>query len=283
MIKPIPRDLSDNVKAMKKLLNLFRPLPVKAGVGYGFAFALALVLSLAASPSGSWAQEEGPELPPVRIAFRTLMLQGTLGGPHLHLIDGKGNRMEILVFTTNLSHKTYEYTGPNPLVFYQEQDRVASFTVPQGMSEMILLFIEKKNREPGEPKFRIAGMEADAVNFPLGSYLFINFSDLDVAAQIDKERIRLKPKEQKLVKLSYEENTSIAARFAEFRGGEWVRSYQLAWYFQPTARKMVFLTRDGDVDNSLRVRTITDRYFSPLPPEEEEEGREANRVDPGEK
>ena len=177
--------------------------------------------------------------------------------------------MQIMLFGTNLSHATYEYTGPNPIVFHQDEGPIASFTVPEGMREMILFFIEQKNVQPGEPKFRISAMEADAANFPLGSYLFINFSDLDVAAQIDETRIRLRPKGRQLVQLRHTESKSIAARFLEFRNGEWVRSYQLAWYFRPDARKMVFLTRSDDVDQSLRLRTVTDRHFSPLPPDEE--------------
>ena len=217
------------------------------------------------------AQDAPQPAPPVRIAFRTLLLQGTLNGPHLRMVDETGEPMDVMVFTTNLSHKTYGYSGQNPLIFYQENEVVASFTVPEGLREMILLFIEQKNPAPGEMKFRIFAMEADSVNFPIGSYLFMNLSDLEVAAEIDSQLIRLNPRDQKLVVLPYKQNTTIAARFAERRGGEWVRSYQLAWYFRPTARNIVFLTRDNDVDRSLRLRTITDRHFTPLPPEEEEE------------
>jgi len=226
-----------------------------------FWIASALVLHAQAVP---------PDLPPVRIAFRTLLLQGSLDGPHLRVVDGEGASMDVMVFATNLSHATYKYSGPNPLIFYQENEAVARFTVPEGPREMILLFIEQKNREPGELKFRIFAMEADAVKFPPGSYLLINFTDLDVAAEIDTKLILLKPRDQKLVVLPYDQNTSIAARFAERRDGAWVRSYQLAWYFNPTARNMVFLTRNDDVDRSLRLRTIGDRHYMPLPPPEED-------------
>ncbi len=219
------------------------------------------------------AQEPPPELPPVRVAFRTLLLQGSLDGPHLRVVDATGAPMSVMLFTTNISRSTYRYTGPNPLVFYQDNEPVARFTVPEGMNEMILLFVEQKNREPGEMKFRIFAMNADSVNYPLGSYFFMNFSGLEVAVEIDEKLIRLKPGDQTLVSLPYEKNTNITARFAELRGGEWVRSYQLAWYFKPTVRSMVFLTRDDDVDRSLRLRTITDRHYTPLPPPEEEEQR----------
>lgn len=220
------------------------------------------------------AQSEPAEPPPVRIAFRTFMLQGSLSGPPLQLIDGARKQINVRVLNTHLSYATFNYYGPNPLLFYQEEELVASFTVPEGMREMILFFVERKNRVPGEPKFHITAMEADAVNFPLGSYLFINFSDLDIAAQIDKTRIQLGPQDQKLVTLSHENDTSITARFAERRNGEWVRSYQLAWFFQPNARRMVFLTQDDDVDQSLRLRTVTDRNYRPMPPEVEENDAE---------
>ncbi len=220
-----------------------------------------------------WSRDQDSAESKTELSFRTLLLSGSFGDAHPSIRNADGSFLPVPTSGMSLSRTAIPYQGPNPIVFYLEGQAVASVQIPGGMKEAILLFEEVVAPEEKDPRFRVIPIPADAEQFPPGSYLFFNFTDLELAADIDSNPIRLAPGDQKLLVLSHEKNSNIAARFSERRDGEWRRSYQLAWYFKPSSRSMVFLTRDDDVDRSLRLRTVSDRHAPPMPPPEEETGK----------
>jgi hypothetical protein len=230
-----------------------------------FAFSTIILSVVAAIVAG--ADENNAD---ITVSFRSFLLNGSGTDFPLYFIDSEGDRQYVILSHTNISRESYAYRGPNPITFYEEIKPVASHTVPVGMREMILIFEENPHDQLDQLRYHITSVESDAVSFPLGSYLFFNQTEFDLAVQLDDELSHIAPYSRKLVCLGFDDSRALAARFFALKGETWERHYQLAWYFRPTTRQLVFLSRDTDVDRSLRIRTITDRHFQPLPPEEDD-------------
>lgn len=225
-----------------------------------------------------WAQPLPEEEEVIELTFRSLLMGGDDERiSTIFFIDEKKRRTYIDANMHFLSERTYKYKGLNPIIFYDDSGPIASFEVPkvpegvERLSDAILFFIPNPVQEPGKPAYIVYAMDNSHKAYPPGSYLLMNFTKRRVAARIGDRNVELRPGQQQLVTLTFGENRNIAARFWEEIDGEWVRSYQVAWYYRHTARQMVFLTQNNDRRGTMSIRMVSDWGRPPPPPEPETE------------
>lgn len=238
--------------------------------------ACCLTIFLAFTPAHSQVRDESIAPNQIEVSFRTIVLSGSFHETHPEIRLPGGTLLPITTHGTHLSKQVYRYVGPNPIVVYLDERPVADIHVPEDMTEAFFLFYQRPSGETDDgPQYQVETVYADAGRFPWGSYMFTNSSGLNLEVLLDGHNVALPPAARELVRIDGEEARTVAARFFVVNNGDKVRHQQLAWYFQPEVRRLVLVTRDDDVDRSLRIRTVADRNtkraemnMAPSPPQQ---------------
>lgn len=123
--------------------------------------------------------------------------------------------------------------------------------------EQLILVIRKGAKE--SDGFELIPMDSQESGFGGGDYFFMNASMVDIAVEIGKEIVILKPRKHKIVQpkpSKVEGDRKYLYVYIHFRKGkEAVPFYSNTWRFSERARCMVFLYHDPHT-KQLRTHTI---------------------------
>lgn len=125
-----------------------------------------------------------------------------MGGPDYDLfIQNQGEETQI-AFRSDTRSNLIDYRGPNPLTFYRkvtkpdgtmERVRVATASLPQGISKALLLFIPEKWANGTADKYYVAVAADDVGSLPRGSLRIFNGTGSPVYAIIGEQKAILEP------------------------------------------------------------------------------------------
>jgi hypothetical protein len=190
----------------------------------------------------------------VNITFRCLILSQDAYWEMVNIHERDGEPKYIDFNSAFVSERPITYVGSNPLRIYSEDKLIASVEIPEEAEDIFILLRSAPANETvqGKPPLIAHVIDSAAFDFPPGSYLIINLTDRQVGALIGGVDQVIQSEEISLLTLDLDENSNIEARFREEIDGQWVRSYQLAWYFRPTNRQVVIL---GQTPNGKMIIT----------------------------
>lgn len=201
---------------------------------------LFLIMALGATTAAAGNAVAGE---PITITFRCLILSQESYWDEVNVREMDGDPKYIDFNSAFVSERPITYRGSNPILFYADDKLIASADIPEGAKDVLILFRSETDDKIAAGSLPLSALVIDsaALDFPPGSYLFINLTDRRVGALIGEIDQIIKPEGMSLLTLGFEENSNIEARFREEIDGQWVRSYQLAWYFRPANRQIVIL------------------------------------------
>jgi hypothetical protein len=195
---------------------------------------------------------------PITLTFRCLILTPGIYWENVSVRDNHDAPMVVDINSAFVSERSTHYHGANPIQFFSNDERIGMATIPEEADDVLILFRPSLPDEvaQGAAPFVANVIDTAAFDFPSGSYLFINLTDRHVGALVGGVDQVIKPGDMGLLSLDFEENRNIEARFREEIDGQWVRSYQLAWYFRPTNRQIVILSQTANGSMSITSRQV---------------------------
>lgn len=232
------------------------------------ALRLSLLAALCSLSFASSFPAQEEEL--IRVHFRSFLLHGNPPSGSLHFINHDGKKHLVEIRSNRLPHNASLYEGTNPLIIYQGETPVASVELPHESSDIILLFAASAratHADGDEPVqgYHLFPIPAAMADFPQGSYLLFNLTRRPVAALVGGQPVQLPPGNHQLVRPAQTDSDNLVMRFAEYRDDAWQRSMNVAFYYRPDQRQMLFITENNDATRSLSLRAINDRDFKPQP------------------
>lgn len=160
----------------------------------------------------------------------------------------------------------YTYRGTDPIIFFTERtladgavERVplATASIPSGMTDVLLLFLERHDPQPGEPLFNVAVINDGTNAFPWGSYCIYNLSAYEVGGIIGSERFRIPGNGSKVVTPDGDGQITVEIHFSQMIDEEWVPKVNTRWLYRSDARQIVFVTDDKTTRNPrLKIKSI---------------------------
>jgi len=119
---------------------------------------------------------------------------------------------------------------------------VGKCTLPDGSSKILLVFVPAPDRADGM-KYEVLAIDDASTKFPMGTYLFMNFSKKKLIGMVGKTKFEIAPSGHATVNPALPEGggTNVWIFSAENLETPLV---QEAWFHYPTARVIVIL-RDG--------------------------------------
>ncbi|WPJ96767.1 hypothetical protein SH580_03485 [Coraliomargarita algicola] len=232
-------------------------------------FNMILFCFVALAPSLLSAQA-GDEVVSVRfscLAWDTTKANG------LQYLNGE-EVVSVRVGQSNLNGP-YEYTGPNPIVFFRERpgaepgsifrEPFARAFIKPGLTDVLILFTEVNrpvDTAAGDhaPKLETLVLNQDLGVFPMGAFRIINLSEYEVGCILGNETFVINGKQTKLITQAGEDRDDIRVHFSMKIDEHWEPKINTSWMYHADHRSLVFLT---DVVNSrrpyLKLKTITDQ------------------------
>lgn len=162
-----------------------------------------------------------------------------------------------------------------PVNLFAEKDKLAPLLplgkchLPDGTTKILLVFVPATGRVDGM-KYEVLAMDDTATKFPMGTYLFMNFSKRKLVGMVGKTKFEVSPSGRADVNpdLPGGGGTNVWLFSAENLQTPLI---QEAWYHYPTSRVIVML-RDGPGDPAqLLLSSISE--FAPTAQPKTPEGQ----------
>lgn len=160
-----------------------------------YIFINVVILTLLTS--SAWSQEAEENI--VRVSFSVYSIERLEGIKFLH-----GDKLGAtdITFYSSARSQTYEYIGPNPIIFYREvpaptaefpervqRTKVAELSIPLPGGEYLFLFFN--SNDPAREPYRIYPLEDSTKAHPYGSIRLFNASPFLLNGVIGNIRIEL--------------------------------------------------------------------------------------------
>lgn len=163
-----------------------------------FRYLIALLVLAVASPLAPVrANVSSAPAQPREVAVRFTVF--ALGGAEGLAYQPKaGARPKSLKFYSAYRSPRYEYRGPECIHFYDtdappgiQAAPIAVYTVPEGASDVLLLFFPKETPTATGLKYDVHGVDDSIEKPPAGSFTTINVSGREYVAQSGSSRITI--------------------------------------------------------------------------------------------
>ncbi|MGE9290143.1 MAG: hypothetical protein ACQKBT_04080, partial [Puniceicoccales bacterium] len=167
----------------------------------------------------------------------------------------------------------FDYTGPNPMVFYKKVPAadgtiqivpVASVPIDPALTDVFLLFLKGSAAasEAPHPPLRIVSMNNQLDEFPKGGYRIYNLSDYEVGGIFSDQRFTIPANSSKTIDLNGTDHVDVRIHFSTKVDGEWISQINTRWRHDEQTRNIVFVTDDPNSRHpKLKLKTIT-QYFT---------------------
>ncbi|WP_269522691.1 hypothetical protein [Coraliomargarita parva] len=225
-------------------------------------FLIAALASLCSVTSHAAETDEAL----ISIRFSCYAL-GTIDARGLYYLDeGEPRAFRI---SSAFRRGPYDYTGPNPLVFYRDgrspdgstiRIPVASARIDPALKELLLFFVNNDAHQPGEatPEMKVIVMNDDLRAFPAGAYRVFNLSEHEIGCLFGEEKFIVPGKDYKTVNLDEGDQVNVRIHFSSNIDGEWVPQINTRWLYSSNERNIVFVADDYSTRHPrLKINTIT--------------------------
>ena len=124
-----------------------------------------------------------------------------------------------------------------------------------GIWPLLIFFQNPRNPD----QFRIQVTPDDLVNFPAGSYKFMNYSNQAVKANVGSDSLSLISQQTGLLKghIDPQKRTNFTQICSDM-GGNSKLLYSNNWAINPTLRTMVFINQSAEPGSPITVKRLTD-------------------------
>jgi hypothetical protein len=173
----------------------------------------------------------------------------------------KESEPSLLSFNRFRRSPSINYEGPFPIIFYHLKPQnpsilnpirvpIASFTPPDGsnVKEWLLFFDPVQNPQPGEPLFRVLGMDDSLSAFPVDHGIIFNATTIEFSGIIDDAKYKIPIGPGNVFELKDSTRTALAIQ----RQGTPIVVFENTFTFRKGTRTIIMIrppTRKG----SLRV------------------------------
>lgn len=217
-------------------------------------------------PQSVFAQSVNEPPPEFRIRFRAMGWSETASD--LFFIQDR----EKIAFTATMANpsKWVEYRGPIPLLIYKEGEYLPEpgpdgETIPRPVGTLkftnsgdwLLMFLETSDPE-GRLVYRTFPL-ADTPDLIEEGFRIINFTDEEIAFQVNESLTRLEPYAVKHISPNAREDFSLSVLIASRREDEWKIRYENLFRDRPGIRTTLFIAKK---DENIRIRRFLDRVSS---------------------
>ena len=197
----------------------------------------------------------------VKVRFRTIGVDCDISG--LNYLQEKTNKPVLIQQDTRSLF--YDYKGGETVLFYRIKPDAdgTPVRVPAGEANLkgggiwpLLIFFQNP-RNPDQ--FRIQVTPDDLVNFPAGSYKFMNYSNQAVKANVGSDSLSLISQQTGLLKghIDPQKRTNFTQICSDM-GGNSKLLYSNNWAINPTLRTMVFINQSAEPGSPITVKRLTD-------------------------
>ncbi|WPJ96736.1 hypothetical protein SH580_03330 [Coraliomargarita algicola] len=156
----------------------------------------------------------------ISIRFSTFAWKGT-DTRDLHYL--KNGQLEPLQISQAFYKGPFDYTGPNPIVFYKKirsedgtmiPTPVASAPINPAFKDVFLLFLKSPNESAdSEQQLHILSIDNQLATFPQGAYRIYNLSEYEVGGIFSDQKFTIPGKGFKTIDLNGSEHVDVRIHF----------------------------------------------------------------------
>jgi hypothetical protein len=165
-------------------------------MAFSFRYLIALMVFAVASPLAplrAQAPAAATQSKEVSVRFTVFALGGAEG---LAYQPKTTDSPKNLKFYSAYRSPRYDYRGPEIISFYDaaagaQAAPVAIYTIPEGASDVLLLFFPKESPTASGLKYDVYGVDDRVDKTPAGSFTTINVSGREYVAQYGNNRITI--------------------------------------------------------------------------------------------